>query len=177
MWHGRAMTGFKATALFIAGLSSAAVLAQSSHHRTVMFGDERVTLKFSNVPSRFGELQELWDATNEATSPVEKERLLRIRWEDYGDTIAFQNLATCHLERGDLVQAYAHLYAVDKIAKWYESVVPEDRKPGPVLTKFHENIAADVERVGRQLTPSQRAAGVKLAATLIRNNPNCCTGI
>ncbi|HET9230889.1 MAG TPA: hypothetical protein VFO00_06350 [Vitreimonas sp.] len=167
----------KATAFIIAALSSTAVSAQSSHHRAVQFGDEVVTLKFSNIPSRFGELQQLWDATNEATSPVEQERLLRIRWEDYGDTIALQSLANYHLERGDLVQAYAHFYAVHKIAQWYESVVPESHKPGPVLRKIHSNIAADVERIGKELSPSQRKTGVKLAAALIRNNPNCCTGI
>jgi hypothetical protein len=163
--------------IMMVALSSTAVFAQSSHHRAVWFGDELVTLKFSNVPSRFGELQELWDATNEATSPVEQERLLRIRWEDYGDTIALQALANYHLERGDLVQAYAYFYAVDKVAKWYESVVPENYKPGPVLRKIHENIATDVERVGKELSAGQREAGVKLAAALIRNNPNCCTGI
>lgn len=168
---------FQAVAFIIVALPSTGVLAQSSHHRAVEFGDEMVTLKFSNVPSRFGELQELWDATNLATSPVEQERLLRIRWEDYGDTIALQALASHHLERGDLVQAYAHFYAVDKIAKWYESVVPENYKPGPVLKKIHEGIAADVERIGKELSASQRQAGVKLAAALIRNNPNCCTSI
>lgn len=167
----------KAVAFIIVALFSTGVLAQSSHHRAVEFGDERVTLKFSNIPSRFGELQELWDATNEATSPVEQERLLRIRWEDYGDTIALQALANYHLERGDLVQAYAHFYAVDKIAKWYDNVVPENCKPGPVLSKLHDNIAADVERVGKELSAGQRQAGVKLAAALIRNNSNCCTAI
>lgn len=168
---------FKAAAFVVVALFTTGIVAQSSDHRAVEFGDETVTLKFSNVPSRFGELQELWDATNEATSPVEQERLLHIRWEDYGDTIALQALANYHLERGDLVQAYAHFYAVDKIAKWYESVVPENYQPGPLLKKIHENIATNVERVGKELSANQRQAGVKLAAALIRNNSNCCTGI
>jgi hypothetical protein len=80
-----------------------------------------------------------------------------------------------HLERGDLVQAYAHLYSVDKIAKWYESVSPADFKPGSLQRKHFAEIQADMERVGNMLTESQRNAGVKLAAALIRNNPNCCT--
>jgi hypothetical protein len=98
----------RATAVIIVTLSSTGVLAQSSHHRAVKFGEELVTLKFSNVPSRYGELQELWDATNETTDPVEKERLWRILWEDYGETIALQALGNYHPERGDRVQAYAH---------------------------------------------------------------------
>lgn len=167
----------KAAAAVIVALASTGVLAQSSHHRAVQFGDEVVTLKFSNVPSPFGELQELWDATNDATDPVEKERLWRIRWEDYGETIALQVLANYHLERGDVVRAYAHFYAVDQIAKWHESVVPEAYKPGPVLRQIHENIAADVELTGKKLSAGQRKEGVKLAAALIRDNANCCTAI
>jgi hypothetical protein len=165
------------TVAIIFALTTAGVSAQSSHQRNVMFGDQTVTLKFGNIPSPFGEIQTLWDATNEATDPIEKERLWRIRWEDYGETIALQALANYHLERGDLVQAYAHFYAVDKIAKWYESVVPEDYKPGPVIKQIHYDIAADVERVGKNLSATQRDEGVRLAAALIRDNPRCCTGI
>ena len=167
----------KAAAVVICALFGSGALAQSSHQRAVMFGDEMVTLKFSNVPSRFGELQELWDTTEEATDPVEQERLYRIRWEDFGETIALQALANYHLERGDLVQAYAHFYAVHQIAKWYEDVVPESYQPGPVLKQLHADIAADVERIGKELTEDQRKAGVRLAAALIRDNPRCCTGI
>jgi hypothetical protein len=164
----------KAWVAVMATLASSGVLAQPSHQRAVQFGDEVVTLKFSNVPFT-PELHRLWDATNEATDEVEQERLWRIRWEDYGETVALQTLSIYHLERGDLVQAYAHLYAVDKIAKWYESVTPANFKPGPLLRKHFAEIQADMERVGSMLTASQREAGVKLAATLIRNNPNCCT--
>lgn len=164
----------KAATVVIVALASTGVLAAPSHHRAIRFGDEVVTLKFSNVPFT-EELHKLWDATNEATDPVEQERLLRIRWEDYGETMALQSLSIYHLERGDLVQGYAHLYAVDKIAKWYESVVPEEFKPGPLQRQFLDDIEADVELVGKELTASQRKAGVKLAAALIRNNPNCCT--
>jgi hypothetical protein len=65
----------------------------------------------------------------------------------------------------------------DKIAKWYESVVPENFKPGPVVKQIHADIGADVERVGQDLTASQRKEAVKLAAALIRNNPRCCSAI
>lgn len=164
----------KAITALIVALASTSVLAQSSHHRAIRFGDEVVTLKFSNIPvSR--EQEKLSDAINEASDPIEKERLWRTRWEDYGDTIALQALATYHLERGDLIQAYAHFYAIDKIAKWYTSVMPT--KPGPILTMVHNDIAADLELVGKQLTANQRDGGVKLAAALVRNNPNCCTPI
>lgn len=174
----------KKLAVLIVAFTSNSLHAQASHHRTVMFGDEVVTLKFSNVP--FGEERhQLWDATNEATDPVEQERLWRIRWEDYGEATALQTLAIYHLERGDFVSAYAHLYAVDKLAKWYESVATVDFKPapgqgkyhppGPVLKRHFAEIDADMELVGKELTASERETGVNLAATLIRNNPNCCT--
>jgi hypothetical protein len=168
------MMNAKAVAVVIVALASTSVLAQSSHQRAVMFGNEVVALKFNNIPASL-ERDRIGDAIDEAADPVEKERLWRIRWEDYGDTVALQALANYHLERGDLVQAYAHLYAVDKIAKWYESVMPE--KPGPILTSVHNKIAADVELIAKQLTASQRELGIKFAAALIRNNPNCCTAI
>lgn len=174
----------KAVAVFMLALASSAVLAQPSHHRAVKFGDDVVTLKFSNVPFT-EELHRLWDASSEAADPVAQERLLRIRWEDYGETMALQSLSIFHLERGDLVQGYAHLYAVNKIAKWYESVATEEFKPargqgrylppGPLQRQYLDDIEADVELVGKELTASQREAGVKLAAALIRDNPNCCT--
>lgn len=180
----RRMMNVKGMAAFIVAFTSSSVLAQASHLRAVMFGDEVVTLKFSNIPSG-EERQKLWDATNEAIDPVEQERLWRNRWEDYGEATALQSLAIYHLERGDLVSGYAHLYAVDKLAEWYESVATDEFKPapgqgkyhppGPLLRRHFAEIEADMELVGKELTASQRKAGVKLAATLIRNNPNCCT--
>ena len=174
----------KGMATLIVALASSAVLAEPSHHRAVMFGDEMVMLKFINVPFD-EELHRLWDATGEATDPVEQERLWRIRWEDYGEATALQSLAIYHLERGDLVSGYAHLYAVDKLAKWYESVATDEFKPvpgqakylppGPLLKKHFAEIEADMNLVGKELSASQREVGVKLAATLVRNNPNCCT--
>lgn len=130
-----------------------------------------VTLKFNNAPFS-PELSRLWDATSNAKDPVEQERLWRIRWEDYGETVALQSLANYHLERGDLVSAYAHLYAVDKIATWIRDAAPT--KPGPLVSNYLETITAQAELVGKELTERQRAAGVTLAASLVRNNPNCC---
>jgi hypothetical protein len=177
------MMHVKIVAALVVALASGAVLAESSHHRAVKFGDETVTLKFSNIPPR-GERQKLWDATNDATDPVEQERLWRIRWEDFGEATALQSLAVHHLDRGDLVSGYAHLYAVNKLAKWYESVATVDFKPvpgqgkylppGPLLKQHFAEIEADLALVGKELTESQRETGVKLAAALIRNNPNCC---
>lgn len=177
----RGMKGVIFAAVATALLSLGA-LADPSHHRTVMFGDEAVTLKFNTAPSE--ELYRLWDATNEARDPVEQERLWRIRWEDFGEATALQSLAIYHLERGDLVQGYAHLYATDKLAEWYESVVTHDftpaggqgryLPPGPLLKKHFAEIEADLNLVGKGLTESQRRAGARLAAALIRNNPNCC---
>lgn len=148
----------------------------------VAFGDEAVTLKFNTAPSE--ELYRLWSATNEASDPIEQERLLRIRWEDHGEAIALQSLANHHLERGDLIQAYAHRYAVDRLAKWYAEVTANGLEPvpgggrylppGPLMKQHFAEIAADVELLGKELTASQRKAGIKLAAELIRNNPNCC---
>jgi hypothetical protein len=174
----------RGAAALIVALTSGAVLAQTSHHRAVKFGDETVTLKFNNSVQSAAAREQAWDATNEATSPVEQERLWRTRWEDYGEATALQSLAVYHLDRGDLVSGYAHLYAVNKLAKWYESATAEFKpvpgqgrylRPGPLLKKHFAEIEADLALVGKQLTKSQRAAGVKLAATLIRNNPNCCT--
>jgi hypothetical protein len=42
------------------------------------------------------------------------------------------------------------------------------------MKQHFAEIAADVELLGKELTASQRKAGIKLAAELIRNNPNCC---
>jgi hypothetical protein len=163
--QARAMTAV------IAALAAGAALAQPSHHRAVQFGDEMVTLKLSHAPFD-QERHRLWDASVEATDPVEQERLWRVRWEDYGEAVALQSLSIYHLERGDLVLGYAHLYAVDKIAKWHASVAPIE--PGPILKRHFAEIEADMALVGRELTESQRQAGVALAAELIRNNPNCC---
>jgi len=177
------MTRCQALCAAVVALVSTSVFAQRNHHREVAFGDEVVTLKFGTIPSA-EELQRLWDATAAATDPVEQERLWRIRWEDYGEATALQSLAVYHLERGDVVSGYAHLYATDKLAKWYQNVVTKELSPatgsgkylppGPLMKKHFAEIEADLERVGRQLTADQRQAGVRLAAALIRTNPNCC---
>jgi hypothetical protein len=76
------------------------------------------------------------------------------------------------------------VFAADKLAKWYETVVTEPVEPapglgtymppGPLLKRHFAEIETDMKLVGEKMTPSQRAAGVKLAAALVRNNPNCC---
>ena len=164
------------TAAVLTVIVSSSVLAAPNYERAVKFGDEVVTLKLSNVPPS-PELDRLWDATNEAADPIEQERLYRIRWEDYGETISLLNLSMYYLERGDLVSAYARMYAVDKIAKWYVSVSPAAVKPGPLRKRLYLSMEQQLELVGSKLTESQREAGEKLAAVLVRNNPNCCTPI
>ena len=158
-------------------------LAEPSHRTMVKFGDEVVELKFSNIPND-GRLQELWEATNEAPDAVEQERLLRIRWEDYGEVNALQSLAIHQLKRGDYVFGYAHLYAAHRISKWFEDTVtrpdykggPEGRyvPPGPLAEEGFVELEGYMNLVGEKLTASQRAQGVKLAAKLVRENPNCC---
>jgi hypothetical protein len=173
-------------ALLIAAcaLAAGSALAEPSHHTNVQFGNETVEVKFSNVGDP--RLIELWDQTADATDPAEAERLWRIRWEEYGEAIALQSLAGYHLDRGDLVSGYAHLYATNKLAKWYQATVTKDFKPapsqrgtyqppGPVMKKLFAEIEADMKLVEQELTPRQRDEGVKLAAALVRNNPNCCT--
>lgn len=164
-------TKVKVAGVVVVALTSTGMFAQSISPRAVKFGDEAVTLRFNDAPFS-EELSKLWDATNAAVDPVEQERLWRIRWEDYGETVALQSLANYHLDRGDLVAAYAHLYAVDKIAKWIRSAAPS--KPGPLVSNYLDTIEAQAELVGKELTENQRKAGVKLAAALIRNNQNCC---
>jgi hypothetical protein len=164
----------KATAALQLALAAHVAFAQSMspmQPRTVKFNDEEVTLRWSSAPFD-EELRRLWDATNDAESTVEQERLWRIRWEDYGEAVALQSLAIYHLERGDLVSAYAHLYAVDRIAKWVESVAAT--RPGPIVRRHLDDIEADMNLVGKKLTAEQRTTGVQLAAAMIRNNANCC---
>lgn len=158
----------------ILAIAVASALVLPSHHLEVPFDGEIVTLKFSNVPSS-PDQEALQEAINGAKDPVEQERLTRMKWEDYGDSLAFYNLAAYHLERGDLVSGYAHLYGAEKIAEWSTSV--SMRKPGPILMWWHSEIAADLAQVASAMTPSQRKAGAKMAAQLIRNNPNCCTAL
>jgi hypothetical protein len=167
----------------ILALAVNSAMAEPSHRTNVKFGDEDVELKFSNVVG--GERQqELWDATNEAANPTDQERFWRMRWEELGEVPALQSLAVFHLDRGDYMSAYAHLYAVDKMAKWYASTVTPDFKPapgagkyqppGPVLKQIFAGVEAQMNLVSEQLTASQRAQGIKLAAKLVRDNPNCC---
>ena len=173
----------KLLAAAILTLTVSSTMAEPSHRTKVKFGDEEVELKFSNAGTGDRQ-QELMDATNAATNPVEQERFWRMRWEEFGDATALQSLAMYHLDRGDYMSAYAHLYAVDKIAKWYTNTVTPDFKPapgagtyqpaGPVLKQIFAGIEAQMNRVGDELTASQRAQGVRLAAKLVRDNPNCC---
>jgi hypothetical protein len=168
----------------ICALATSAALAQPSHRTAVQFGDETVELKFSNIAGD-ERMEELRNLTNEATDPTKREDLWRVRWEDYGEAIALQALADFHLRRGDLVAAYAHLYAVDKIAKWYTATVTTDFKPAPgtgrwmppgqMMKAVFADIENDLKLVGSKMTADQRAEGVRQAATLIRNNANCCT--
>ena len=140
-------------------------------------------LKFSNAGTG-DRLEELWDATGAATDPADQERYWRMRWEEFGEAPALQTLATFHLDRGDYVSGYACLYATDKIAKWYAVTVTPDFKPapgagkwqpaGPVLKQIFASIEAKMNLVGEKVTATQRAQGVKLAAQIVRDNPNCC---
>ena len=119
-----------------------------------------------------------------AANTAERERLLRIRWEDFGEVSSLQSLALHHLDRGDYLAGYAHLYAVDKFFKWYEATVTApDYKgsslgkympPGPMTQEFFADAEAKLKLVGEHLSASQRVRGIKLAAKLIRDNPNCC---
>ena len=169
----------KTLSVVILLLFAGRALAEPTSHSLVKFGDEEVELRFSNIHG--GERQlELWDATRQATKPAEQERLLRVRWEDFGEVGSLQSLAGYHLDRGDYLSGYAHLYAVDKFLKWYEATVTAPgyqgsyMPPGPLTKQVFVDAESDLKLVGEQLTASQRAHGVKLAAKLIRDNPNCC---
>ena len=173
----------KTVAAIVSALAISSALAEPSNRTMVKFGNEDVELKFSNIPD--GERrQQLWDATNEAADPAEQERFWRMRWEEFGEATALQSLAVYHLDRGDYVSGYAHLYAVDKIAKWFvDTVTRSDYKgsplgryvpPGPMAKQQFAEIEADMNLIGEKLTASQRESGVKVAAKLIRDNPNCC---
>lgn len=168
-------------ALVICALAASSALAQPSHRTAVQFGSETVELKFSNIEG--GErAAELRNQTNEATDPARQEELWRIRWEEYGEAIALQSLATFHENRGDLVSAYAYLYAFDQIAKWYTRTITQETPVGKgaymppgQMTKAHfASVEADMKAVARKLTADQRDEGVRQAAALVRNNANCC---
>src|SRR5688572_9116199 len=155
-------------AFVICALVASAALAQPSHRTAVRFGNETVELKFSNIQG--GErIAELRDQINEATDPVKQEDLWRIRWEEYGEAIALQSLATFHENRGDLVSAYAHLYAFDQIAKWYARTVTQETPvgkgkympPGQITKKYFADIETSMKAVGSRLTADQRAEGVR----------------
>jgi hypothetical protein len=166
------------TAVILALTVASATADLLPTHRTkVKFGNEEVELKFSYAGA--DRAAQLWDESEAATTPAEQERVWRMRWEEMGEGTALQSLASHEEQRGNFVSAYAHLYAADRIAKWYTASVKTKsaqgwQPVGPVMQSFFDEVEADMNRVGEKLTPSQRAQGIKLAAQIIRDNPNCC---
>lgn len=109
--------------------------------------------------------------------PYEQQRLISIVWLS-GEPQVLGARAVFHANRAksadgkddDLVQAYANQYALNEIAKFFARHYP----PLPIRSRLHASIARELERMGGELTSEDRNAAIKLAAEIVRANPNCC---
>ncbi len=85
--------------------------------------------------------------------------------------IFYENRAkTSSARADDLVQSYANQFALNEIAKFFARHYP----PQTVRGRLHKHIADELQRLGLELTVEQKNAAIKLAAHMIRANPNCC---
>jgi len=155
-------------------LVTAGVNAESKRYSQVAdFAGEKVVLHeslayFLAIDS--GEVKPLENRIASETDAVEIERLAR-RLFDLGDGEQLLNLAEAHERRMDLIGAYAHYYALDKLAKMNAKRLPPD---AVVRGPYFAAIAKQVERLNARISPQQKASAIKQAARLIRDNPNCC---
>lgn len=154
-------------------LVTSSALAQTAHFQeSARFGDEIVTLKTTkhqDLSLQSGEFEKTVAAIEATSDPNEKERLWRVLWEN-GEATALAALAFAYEQRGDMLQAYVHLFALNEFAKYSAKVSPL----GPARKRYHDSVTADLERVGQSLTAEQKASGTRLAAQLMRSNPSCC---
>lgn len=113
-----------------------------------------------------------------ATKPFEQQRLRELVWragepDVLGGEAHFyeQRSRSSDAKPDDLVQAYAHQFALNEIAKFFAREYP----PRPIRQRLHDGIASELDRIGSLLTVEQRNAAVGVAADIVRSNPNCCS--
>ena len=160
-----------AIALVLAVTSAAA--QEIRYQKQVNFGDESVSLKVSNayvLAERAELVQDLETRFLSASDPEAKEQIARQLWE-YGDGEMLYEISRAHEKRMDLVGAYAHLYALNELAKFNAKRQPPEAK---VRGPFFNGIQEELEQLGMRMSPEQRRAAIRQAAQIVRDNPNCC---
>jgi len=120
---------------------------------------------------RVPELERQYDAAVERHDVVEQERLGTLLWQEGDPEILFV-LADIANARGDYIDAYAKMYALNELAKFNaKRLPPEGKVRGPQFAAIQKVL----NDLGKKLTPGERRAAVWLAEQLIVNNAqNCC---
>lgn len=121
------------------------------------------------VSERVPELERQYDAA--AGNPVERERLATLLWQE-GDAEMLFVLADFANARGDYIDAYAKMYALNEFARFNAARNPPDAKVrGPQFAAIRKVLNG----LSAKLTPGERRAAVWLAAQMVAaNQQNCC---